>query len=296
MLARIKTALQSAHFIQEQPIDWLWPILSSRPLLSSEIEQALSLLTNLQQLKLDADHVLPALLVLFFPQKDLLPQEAAVPPHLLQHYQTLQTIFSLTPSLRNERQAELFLKMLIAMTGDLQLLSSLLAIQLLRLEKFPEPPGEEQHLFAQKILSVYAPLAERLGIFWIKSELEDIALRYVAPDIYYELKQKVAKNRNERSRMIDRITLEIRQLLEHTGIDHEVQGRYKRFYSIYQKLQKNDDDFDRIQDLTGFRILVHNVHDCYKALGYIHEHWSPKSGRFKDYISRPESPGMPFGT
>ncbi len=292
MLDRLQTALQSVDSIQEQPIDWLWQVLSCRPLSSSDIEQSLSLLQKLKQLKLDSSYILSALLALLFPQtKDLVGQEDKIPPLFLKHYQTLQHIFSFTPSLRNAQQEELFLKMLIAMTKDLQLLSSILAIQLLTLEAIGDLSEEEQRQYSQKILSVYAPLAERLGIFWIKSELEDIALRYVDSEAYYELKQKVAKKRNERSQMIEQITAEIGQLLKKIGIQHEVQGRYKRFYSIYQKLQKVDDDFERIQDLTGFRILVRNIHDCYQALGYVHEHWSPKTGRFKDYISKPKPNG-----
>ncbi|MBF0278255.1 MAG: bifunctional (p)ppGpp synthetase/guanosine-3',5'-bis(diphosphate) 3'-pyrophosphohydrolase [SAR324 cluster bacterium] len=289
MLDRLQTALQSVDSITDHSEEWLWELLSSLPLSPLLIDRSLSLLKKLKHLNLDSPYILSTLLFFLFPGKeDFSGREEKISPLILKHYESLQNIFSLAPSLRSRNQEELFLKMLIAMTKDLQLLASILAIQLQGLESVEDLSEEEQRVYSRKILAVYAPLAERLGIFWIKSELEDIALRYVAPEIYYELKQKVAKKRNDRSRMIEEITQEIRQLMEETEIQHEVQGRYKRFYSIYQKLQKVDYDFDRIQDLIGFRILVNNVHDCYKALGYVHERWSPKPGRFKDYISKPK--------
>lgn len=291
MLTRLKTALQSVDSLHGQSMDWLWPMLSALPVRDSHIEQSLSLLKTLQQLKLDRDPTLATLLVLLSSKTPQTLEAKTLPPALQNFYQTLQTLAGFNPSLRNEEQAELFLKMLIAISQDLQLLSALLAIQLCDLENLHalEPP--KQNPRAQSALSVYAPLAERLGIFWIKSELEDIALQHVEPQVYYDLKKKVAKKRNLRSQIIDQTTQEIQQLMRQNDIRHEVQGRYKRFYSIYKKLQKVEQDFDRIQDLTGFRVLVHDVQDCYKALDYIHHHWSPKAGRFKDYISKPKPNG-----
>lgn len=291
MLLQLKTALQSIDSFDEQSVEWLWPILNSQPFSPDEIEQSISLLKKLRQLKLEANYILTTLLFFFFPHSKDLYEQFQLPPLVLKNYQTLQTIFNFTPSLRNDHQAELFMKMIIATGQDLQLLSSILAMQFQTLESIEKRPGEEQRKHAKKIFSIYAPLAERLGIFWIKSEMEDIALRYVEREVYYELKQKVAKKREERSQMIEKIMEEIRELLKRFNIRHQVEGRYKRFYSIYKKLKRVDADFERIQDLAGFRILVYSVRDCYKALGYIHDHWSPKSGRFKDYISNPKPNG-----
>ena len=291
MLTRLKTALQALPSIHGRSMDWLWPLLSSFPLHDSAVEQSLSLLKKLQQLKLDPDHTLATLLVQMAAKTPASFESAVLPPAIENVYRTLRRIADFTPSLRNEEQSELFLKLLIASSQDLQLLSALLALQLCDLERLHEVENPKQHPCAQSTLSVYAPLAERLGIFWIKSELEDIALQHVEPQVYYDLKKKVAKKRHLRSQMIEQITQEIQQLMRQHGIEHEVQGRYKRFYSIYKKLQKVDQEFDRIQDLTGFRVLVHDVQDCYKALGYIHQHWSPKAGRFKDYIAQPKPNG-----
>ncbi|MBF0289880.1 MAG: bifunctional (p)ppGpp synthetase/guanosine-3',5'-bis(diphosphate) 3'-pyrophosphohydrolase [SAR324 cluster bacterium] len=292
MLEQFKTTLQSVDSISQNSINWLWKIVTADSFQGVDIERSISILQKIQQLKLNADYIEAFLLFLLFPEQKNLPiQNEIIPPLPLAHYHALQRIFALSPSLRNEQQAELFLKMIIRSTKDLQLLSLILAIRLDELEGSANFPAEKQKSVAQKSLSVYAPLAERLGIFWIKSELEDAALRYVTPEMYYELKQKVAKKRNERLEMVDRITSEIGELMGRLGISHKVQGRYKRFYSIYKKLKKVNYDFDRIQDLTAFRILVDNVHDCYQALGYIHEHWTPKTGRFKDYISKPKPNG-----
>ena len=291
MLVQLKTALQSIESFDEQSANWLWPTITSQPFSADEIEQSVSLLKKLRQLKLEANYILATLLFFLFPKSENLVAPEQLPPLVLKSFLTLQTIFALTPSLRNDHQAELSMRMIIAMSQDLQLLSSILAMQLQTMETIETGPAEEKYKQAKKIFLIYAPLAERLGVFWIKSEMEDIALRFQDPEVYYELKQKVAKKRKERSQMIEQIMEEIRQLLKRGNVRHQVEGRYKRFYSIFKKLKKVDGDFERIQDLTGFRILVHSIRDCYKALGYIHEHWTPKSGRFKDYISKPKANG-----
>jgi hypothetical protein len=115
-------------------------------------------------------------------------------------------------------------------------------------------------------LHIYAPLAGRLGIFWIKSELEDRAFRYLEYENYQNLKKKIAQKRSERSDSVEKISKNIQKMLNQAGIFHEVQGRYKRFYSIFQKLDRVDNDFERIKDLIAFRVLVKNVDECYAAL------------------------------
>ena len=134
-------------------------------------------------------------------------------------------------------------------------------------------------------------MAGRLGIFWIKSELEDHAFRNLEYDNYQILKKKIARKRSERSDSVERISNNIQKMLNQAGISHEVQGRYKRFYSIFQKLDRVDNDFERIKDLIAFRVLVKNVDQCYAALSFIHENWTPVKNRFKDYISNPKPNG-----
>ena len=134
-------------------------------------------------------------------------------------------------------------------------------------------------------------MAGRLGIFWIKSELEDCAFRNLEYDNYQILKKKIARKRSERSDSVERISNNIQKMLKKAGIPHEVQGRYKRFYSIFQKLDRVNNDFERIRDLIAFRVLVKNVDQCYTALSFIHEKWTPVKNRFKDYISNPKPNG-----
>lgn len=277
----------------DSPLDFFWEHLKTDPrfLKDDSLLKAVSLLEKLEKLQLDHDHILGSL---FF----ILSIPPVLPKNIQAHFskalaihEVLQKLGQLVPNLKKSNQPDLFLKMLIATAGEVRVLSSLLAIRLETLERIHSESGELKHLFAKETLSVYAPLAERLGIFWIKSELEDLSLRYTDSDIYYELKKQVAKKRHERSSLVESLSREIQDYMIFHQIPCQVYGRYKRFYSIYRKLKKVDYDFSRIQDLIAFRILTDHVEDCYKALGYVHEKWKPKKGRIKDYIDAPKPNG-----
>ena len=192
---------------------------------------------------------------------------------------------------KKELQAELAIRMLLTVLEDVQLLTVYLVLQLQKLESMMSLPREEQEVKALIALNIYAPLAGRLGIFWIKSELEDCAFRNLEYDNYQILKKKIARKRSERSESVERISNNIQKMLKKAGIPHEVQGRYKRFYSIFQKLDRVENDFERIKDLIAFRVLVKNIDQCYTALSFIHENWAPVKNRFKDYISNPKPNG-----
>jgi len=152
-------------------------------------------------------------------------------------------------------------------------------------------PPERQVEIAQETLDIYAPLAHRLGIYWIKSELEDNALRFLHPEVYYQLKRSVAKRKAERERYIKEVIGVLEKKLSEAGLEAEVSGRPKHFYSIYQKMQAQNLLYDQIYDLVAFRVVVDSLGECYEALGSVHANWKPVPGRFKDYIALPKANG-----
>jgi len=152
-------------------------------------------------------------------------------------------------------------------------------------------PPERQVEIAQETLDIYAPLAHRLGIYWIKSDLEDNALRFLHPEVYYQLKRSVAKRKAERERYIKEVIGVLEKKLGEAGLEAEVSGRPKHFYSIYQKMQAQNLLYDQIYDLVAFRVVVDSLGECYEALGSVHANWKPVPGRFKDYIALPKANG-----
>src|SRR5919109_682154 len=191
-------------------------------------------------------------------------------------------------SSREEKQAENFRKMLLAMGKDVRVILIKLADRVHNMRTLGHLPLEKQILTAQETLDIYAPLSHRLGIAWIKSELEDLALKHLHPEIYYQLKRNVAKKKSDREKYIGEVISVITKKLETEGIEAEVTGRPKHFYSIYQKMESQNLLYDQIYDLVAFRILVDTVRECYEALGIIHSQWRPVPGRFKDYIALPK--------
>lgn len=187
-----------------------------------------------------------------------------------------------------EKQAENFRKMVVAMAKDIRVVLIKLADRVHNMRTLSHLPVEKQILTAQETLDIYAPLSHRLGIAWIKSELEDLALKYLHPEIYYQLKRNVAKKKADREKYINEVISIIGKKLEEEGIDGDVTGRPKHFYSIYQKMESQNLLYDQIYDLVAFRILVDTLRECYEALGVIHAHWKPVPGRFKDYIALPK--------
>ncbi len=190
---------------------------------------------------------------------------------------------------REEKQAENFRKMILAMARDIRVILVKLADRTHNMRTLDHLPPERQQEIAQETLDIYAPLAHRLGIYWMKSELEDNALRYLHPEVYYQLKRNVAKKKAERERYTGEVIALLSKRLEENGIEAEVTGRPKHFYSIYQKMQAQNLLYDQIHDLVAFRIIVDATRECYEALGVVHAHWKPVPGRFKDYIALPKA-------
>jgi guanosine-3',5'-bis(diphosphate) 3'-pyrophosphohydrolase len=190
---------------------------------------------------------------------------------------------------REERQAENFRKMIIAMARDIRVILVKLADRAHNMRTLSYLSEDKQREIAQETLDIYAPLAHRLGINWLKSDLEDNALRYLQPTVYSQLKQDVAKKKTEREQYIAEVISILKEKLAEAGIEAEVYGRPKHFYSIYHKMQSQNLLFGEIYDLVGFRIIVNEIRECYEALGVIHSHWKPVPGRFKDYIALPKA-------
>jgi GTP pyrophosphokinase len=191
-------------------------------------------------------------------------------------------------SSQEEKQAENFRKMILAMGKDVRVILIKLADRVHNMRTLDHMPLEKQVLTAQETLDIYAPLAHRLGIAWIKTELEDLSLKHLHPEIYYQLKRNVARKKSDREKYIEEVISIISKKLEAEGIDAEVSGRPKHFYSIYQKMESQNLEYDQIYDLVAFRILVDTQRECYEALGVIHAQWRPVPGRFKDYIALPK--------
>ena len=189
---------------------------------------------------------------------------------------------------KEEIQAENFRKMFLAMSKDIRVLVIKLADRLhnMRTLEFMKP--EKQIEKATETLEIYAPLAARLGIFSIKFELEDLALKYLHPEEYEDLVIKIGQMKTKRETIINNVIAEIKESLDDMGFTYEIYGRAKHYYSIYKKMIVQQKNIDEIFDLIAVRIIVETVRDCYAVLGIVHTMWTPIPGRFKDYIAMPK--------
>ena len=187
-----------------------------------------------------------------------------------------------------ERQVENYRKMFLAMGKDIRVIIIKLADRLHNLRTLKYLRRDRQIANAKETMELYAPLANRLGIYSLKWELEDLAFKYLYPEEYRELVEGIDKKREERLKFIEKIMDDIRGQLKKQKIEAEVTGRAKHLYSIYRKMKRDNKTLDQIYDLFALRILVNSVKDCYAALGVVHEMYSPMPGRFKDYIAVPK--------
>ena len=187
-----------------------------------------------------------------------------------------------------EMQAENLRKMFVSMAKDIRVIIIKLADRLHNLRTLEYQTPEKQKEKARESLEIYSPLAERLGISKIKVEMDDLSLKYLEPDVYYDIAKKVSLRREEREARIQAIIDEVKKGMEESGIEGEINGRAKHFFSIYRKMVNQNKTIDQIYDLFAIRIIVNSVKDCYAALGVIHKMYTPIPGRFKDYIAMPK--------
>ncbi len=189
---------------------------------------------------------------------------------------------------REEKQAENFRKMLLAMAKDIRVILVKLCDRLHNMRTLKFFSEEKQRRIAEETQEIYAPLANRLGIHWLKSELEDLCLFYLRPELYHQIDGYLKKTAPGRDAYVERTALEIQKILSDAGVSASVKGRGKHLYSIWQKMQKDNVSFDQMYDLLGFRVIVPTVRACYETMGIVHSTWKPVPGRFKDYIAMPK--------
>ena len=190
---------------------------------------------------------------------------------------------------KEDRQIENYRKMFLAMARDIRVVLIKLADRLHNMRTMKFMPVHKQQSISRETLEIYAPLAHRLGIYAIKWELEDLAFRYMEPDVYYDLMEQVKTKRREREDMVNDAMATLKEAVEKAGIRCEIQGRPKNFYSIHKKMLRDHKQLSEIYDLLAIRVLVDTVQDCYGTLGIVHSMWRPIPGRVKDYVAVPKS-------
>jgi GTP pyrophosphokinase len=200
----------------------------------------------------------------------------------------LSVEYSTVDALQQEMQARNLRKMFLAMAKDIRVIMIKLADRLHNMRTLGHMAPNKQIRIAQETLDIYSPLASRLGISKIKVELDDLSLKYLHPDIYFDLIDQVARRRTEREKYISEIVANVREHIQAADIEARIDGRVKHYFSIYKKMHNQGKTLDQIYDLFAVRIIVHSIRDCYAALGIIHETYIPVPGRFKDYIAMPK--------
>jgi RelA/SpoT family (p)ppGpp synthetase len=189
---------------------------------------------------------------------------------------------------KEERQAENFRRLFIAMANDIRVIFLKLADRLHNMRTLNFMEESKQKKIAQETIDIFAPLANRLGIYKIKAELEDLSLRYLEPEKYYEIAQLVAQTKADREETVNLLIDKISKDVKRSGINAQITGRAKHYYSIYAKMKRQNIKFNDLYDITAVRVIVDSVRECYEVLGLIHSQFKPIPGRFKDYIAMPK--------
>jgi GTP pyrophosphokinase len=190
---------------------------------------------------------------------------------------------------KHEKQAENFRKMILAMSKDLRVILVKLADRTHNMRTLQHMPPDKQEAIASETLEIYSPLANRMGISWMKIELEDLSLKYLKPEIYSKLSKLIATKKTEREKYTQTMVKILTEKISEYGLKVRVSGRAKHFYSIYKKMEARNLDFEEIHDIVAFRVITHTIAECYEVLGIVHSFFKPVPGRFKDYIAMPKN-------
>ena len=242
------------------------------------------------ELEVDQDTLVAALLhdIVEDTVKSIEDIEADFGPEVASLVNGVTKLGKIPYSSKEETQAENFRKMFLAMAKDIRVVLIKLADRLHNMRTISYLPADKQLEKARETLDIYAPLAHRLGIYRIKWELEDLCLRYIDKDAFYELVGAISQKRSDREKYLEQIIKDLKERIAQMGINSEIEGRPKHFYSIYRKMKTQGKLLDQIYDLFAARIVVDTVSDCYAVLGLVHEMYRPMPGRFKDYIAMPK--------
>ncbi|MDR1618541.1 MAG: HD domain-containing protein [Treponema sp.] len=255
-------------------------------------ERALGIASILADLNLDADTLIAALLLEAEgppPKPEVMAGEFG--PGAAGLVEGTARIGAISANNKTRHEAEIVRKMLLAMAADIRVIFIKLAEKLYFLRSLDSADAGGQKPAARECLDIYAPLADRLGISWIKDEMEDLSLKFLNREVYQQVKDLVAEKRGERNEFLNGVEEDIRREAAAAGIAIEVASRAKHFYSIYQKMRKRNKSAEDIFDLFGIRIICGGIENCYTLLGLVHRLWKPIEGRFKDYIAMPKSNG-----
>lgn len=244
----------------------------------------------LTELKADKDSIIAAFLHDILEDTDTQPEEIKqnFGADVLKLVQGVTKLGKYQFKSKEERQAENFRRMFIAMAQDVRIIFLKLADRLHNMRTLGYMAANKQKRIAQETLDIFAPLANRLGIGKIKAELEDLSLRYINPEKYYEIAKLVAQTKNERDATISALIEDISASLKENGIQAKINGRAKHYYSIYKKMERLNVTFDQLYDVSAIRVIVDDEKTCYEVLGIIHSRFKPIPGRFKDYIAMPK--------
>ncbi len=260
--------------------------LSGEPYLSHPLEVA----GVLSEMKLDPESIAAGLL------HDVIEDTKATPEEIenifgpeVKHIVSGVTKLSNLPfGSKQARQAESIRKMLLAMADDIRVILIKLADRLHNMRTLQFHKENKRKAIAQETLDIYAPIAARLGIYWIKNELEDTSFKYLQPEEYMKIEGLISKGRAEREKYIEELQYFIKKKMDESNLTCEVLGRYKHVYSIYQKMVIQNLSFEDVYDIIAFRIILETIPQCYEALGIVHSLWKPIAKKFKDYIGVPK--------
>ena len=254
------------------------------------LQHSLEVASILARLKVDQTTILVGILhdLPDTPDPPIAEVEKIFGTEVVQLIETGHKISAIPYRQKNRQQVESFRKMFVAMARDLRVVLVYLADRLSDMRAISHCAQSRKEAYSRETLEVYAPLANRLGISWLKAELEDLSLQVLEPQKFEALTRRITTHKEERGDYIDKVGDQIRKLLADNQLEGDVTGRFKHFYSVYRKMERTGVDLDEIYDLIAFRVLVDSVRECYEVLGLIHATWKPISGRFKDYVAMPK--------